>query len=137
MSCPSIIQTVNGNINVAANGAIPCGNILRRYGRALDLSGSDIVAGYYLVITSITLTPEAAGLVGAQLFVNGAPVPGANASTTGAAATTDNIFINTTVRIMGNCCQNNCVPISLQLVTADGVTTGATVNNLSATVAKL
>lgn len=139
MSCPSLIQTANANFDVAANGSIPFGNIIRRYGKFVNLNGNDIIAcgnGYYQTILSITLTPVAAGLVGVQLYSSGTPVSGANASETATADGTVNLFVVTTVRVTGICCENNCVPISLQLVTPEGITTGATVNNLSASVTK-
>lgn len=140
MSCPSLIQTANANFSVAADGSIPFGNIVRRYGKFVNLNGNDIIAcgnGYYQVVLSITLTPTAAGLIGVQLYAGGTPVSGANASETATADGVVNLFVVTTVRVMGNCCDDNCVPISLQLVTPEGVTTGVTVNNLSASVIKL
>lgn len=101
MSCNSALYTINTNLDVAANGTIPVGSTVRRFGCNLQVNGPDIVCcgvGYYDVEGSITLTPEGAGEVGVQLYADGAPVPGALATVTGTAGNIDNLFVTTLVR---------------------------------------
>jgi len=136
MSCNSAIYTVNSNVDVAANGAIPFGSIVRRFGRNIQLSGSDITVcgmGYYDVECSVTLTPVGAGDIGVQLYADGAPIPGALATTTGTAGDPINLSITSLVR--QRC--NGASSLSLRLVTPDAVTTGATVNNIATVVTKV
>lgn len=131
----SAIYTVNSNVEVAANGSIPLGSIVRRFGQNIQLNGTDVVIcgqGYYDVECSVSLTPVGAGEIGVQLYVDGTPVPGAIATVTGAAATIDNLSITALVR--QKCC--GASSLSLRLVSGD-VTTGATINNVATVVTKV
>ena len=134
MSCKSAIYTVVTNASVAANGQIPFGSIIRRFGPSLDLSGSDIVAcgrGYYGVDCSVTLVPVGAGAIGVQLYADGTPVPGATAQAQGTAAEPLNLSVTGLVRQK---CQG-ATSLSMGLVSGD-VTTGATVQNMATKVTK-
>lgn len=76
---------------LGANSLLPLGNIVRRFGCALDLNGNGIniaEQGYYDVKASVTYTPTDAGVLTVQLMADGVAVPGAVASVTAAAATT-------------------------------------------------
>lgn len=89
MSCKSALYTaMQTPTEVAVNGVIPLGSLIRRYGCDITLNGNavNIVGkGYYDVDTSITVAPTAAGTVTATLYKDGVAVPGATASAAGAA----------------------------------------------------
>lgn len=136
MGCKSAIFTVNSNVSVAANGQIPFGSIIRRFGQGVSLDGSDIVCcgqGYYDVACSVTLIPAAAGNIGIQLYADGAPVPGAYSEAAGTAGSP--VALPLTAMVRQKCC--GAVSISLKIVSPSGATTGATVENASAVVEKL
>lgn len=90
MSCKSAIYTaMQTPTEVAVNGVIPLGSLIRRYGCDISLNGNavNIVGkGYYDVDVSITVSPTAAGTVTATLIKDGVVVPGATASANAAAA---------------------------------------------------
>lgn len=81
----SAIYTVNNSAqNVAVNGVINLGSIIRRFGPNLTLSGNAIQvcgAGYYDIDASITLAPTAAGNVTVTVFKDNIAIPGATATT--------------------------------------------------------
>lgn len=73
---------------VAVNGVIPLGSLIRRYGCDISLNGNAvniIGKGYYDVDVSVTVAPTAAGTVTATLIKDGVVVPGATASANAAA----------------------------------------------------
>ena len=134
MSCASALYTVNkSSQTVPANGTIPFGDIVRRYGLYADLNGSGIVIGgrgYYKVSLSATLTAKAAGLVTVTLQADGLDVVGMTASETATAAEgVVNLKIDGIVR------QTYCEqPITL---TAKATGVPVLVNNVTATVVKI
>lgn len=132
MSCNSAIYTVNRtNIELGANSQVPFGGIVRRFGQAIRLEGDDLLFcqnGYYKIDISATLEPTAAGPVSAQLYLNGMPYLGAQATETVAAGGTANLSITAIVRVM---CGNAS---SVELYLGDE---GATVVNIATTVEKL
>ena len=135
MSCNSAIYTVNSNVTVAANGTIPLGSVIRRFGCNCQLDGSAITCcgrGYYDVECSVSLTPVGAGVIGVQLYADGVAVPGATASVTGAAATTENLVITGLVRQK---CEG-ATSLTVGLVSG-AVATGATINNIATVVEKV
>lgn len=87
----SAIYTVNTNPGtIAVGGVVPVGNIVRRFGCNLDVSGSGIETrgnGYYKTTVSISFNGIAAGTATIQLYKDGVPVPGALAIRTVAANT--------------------------------------------------
>ena len=90
MSCKSAIYTaMQTPTEVAVNGVIPLGSLIRRYGCDISLNGNAVNIvnkGYYDVDVSITVSPTAAGTVTATLIKDGVVVPGATASANAAAA---------------------------------------------------
>lgn len=95
MSCKSLIDVASTTSNaVVANGIVPLGNITRRRGCNLGLSGNSIAVfdeynNYYLVTVTATFTAPVAGVVTLNLQQNGSNVVGATASTTVTTATTE------------------------------------------------
>lgn len=89
MSCKSAIYTaMQTPTEVAVNGVIPLGSLIRRYGCDIYLNGNAvniIGKGYYDVDVSVTVAPTAAGTVTATLIKDGVVVPGATASANAAA----------------------------------------------------
>lgn len=129
----SLIQTTNqSSQNVALNGIISLGSVLRRFGCNCKLSGNAIELngeGYYTIDATVTATPTAAGNVTVALFNNGVQIPGTlvtNSVTTVGNSTT--IPIVTTIR--QGCC-DTAANISCQLLAGPGV-----VNNISLRVIK-
>lgn len=99
------IYTANTTaVALGENSTLPLGNIVRRFGCALDLNGNGINmadSGYYNVRSSVTYTPTTEGLLSVQLIADGVPVPGAFATVTAAAGTTYNLSI---VGMVRRCC---------------------------------
>lgn len=92
MSCKSAIYTaMQTPTEVAVNGVIPLGSLIRRYGCDISLNGNAVnivgkgYKGYYDVDVSITVSPTAAGTVTATLIKDGVVVPAATASANAAA----------------------------------------------------
>lgn len=133
MSCNSAIYTVNRtNTELGANSQIPFGGVVRRFGQGIRLEGGDIIFcqnGYYEINVSATLEPTAAGPVSAQLYLNGMPYLGAQATETAAAAgDAVNLSFPAIVRVM---CGNAS---SMSLYLGDE---GATPVNVVVTAKKL
>lgn len=133
MSCRSAIYAVNSvSQPYAANSQIPFGTVVRRFGRDCQLDGPSIAllgGGYYDVDVSLSIAPTAEGEITAQLYKDGAAVPGALATETASAAgDVVNLHVACLVRNCGQCCSST---LSL-LVTAAG-----TPANLSTKVEKL
>ena len=87
----SAIYTVNSSAqNVAVNGTISLGTIIRRYGPNLNLSGNAVSVsggGYYDIDASITVAPTAAGNVTVTAYKDNVAIPGATATGSTTAAT--------------------------------------------------
>lgn len=129
----SLIQTTNTTAtDVALNGTIPLGSVLRRFGCNCRLNGNKIEvegAGYYTITGTVTVQPEAAGAVAVALYENNVAVPSAVATGTAAAIGDDvTLPISTTVR--ETCCEGAS---SLALVLTEGP---STVTNVSLRVEK-
>ena len=131
----SAIFTVSTNSAVAANGIVPLGTVIRRFGCNTALEGDSITCygrGYYEVNASVTMTPVAAGTIGVQLYQDGVAVPGGMAYATGTAGEPLSLSFPALVR------QTQCGATSLSLRLHSGTaTTGATVSNCSVTVEKV
>lgn len=82
----SLLYGVNTNDQIIAVGdRVNFGNIVRRYGCNLNMSGGEVSVtgeGYYDVDASITFTAGAAGVVTITLLRDGSIIPGAGASET-------------------------------------------------------
>ena len=129
----SLIQTSNTtSSDVAVNGTIPLGSVLRRFGCNCRLNGNKIEVegtGYYTIDGVITLQPEAAGAVSVTLYENNVPVPSAVATGT-AAAIGDDVTLPISTTIRQTCCEGAS---SLSLGLTDGA---STVTNVSLRVGK-
>ena len=121
--------------NVAVNGIIAPGTIIRRFGPNLGLSGNAIQidgAGYYDIEASITAAPTAAGNVTVTVFKDGVAIPGATATqSTTAANNPVNISISSLVREFCPCCDG------LSNLTFVLTGTAAAVSNVAIVVEKI
>ena len=118
MSCSSAICTVNSSTTaLEANSQIPFGTTVRRFGKAINQDAGSILLtqrGYYDVAISLDVSPEAAGDITAQLFVNGQALEGASATQTVAEAdNTANLYINYLVRLCA-CDTTDILSVKLQ-----------------------
>ena len=90
MSCKSLIHTaLTSPTAVAADGIIPLGSIVRRYGCALAANGNGVNVmqpGCYEIEASITVMPTAAGALTATVLKDGVAIPSATATGTATAA---------------------------------------------------
>ena len=132
----SAICTTNTSIqDVAVNGIINLGTVVRRFGPNINLSGDAIQIsgpGYYDVSASITATPTAAGNVTVTLFKDGVAVSGATATQAAAAEDTPvNLSISALLREFCSCCES----ISNLTLVLSG--TASEVSNISVIVRKL
>lgn len=132
----SAIYTVNSSPqNVAVNGIISLGSIIRRFGPNLNLAGNAIQingSGYYNLDSSITLAPTAAGNVTVSVFKDNVLIPGAIATETATAANDPvNISINALIREMCPCCDE------LSNLTFVLTGTASSVTNIAVTVEKI
>ena len=128
----SLIQTANSSEqNVAVNGTIGLGQVLRRYGCNCRLNGDAVEiegACYYTVSATVTATPTDAGAVSAAVYKDGVAVTAANSMQTAAEGDTVTLPLETTVRL--NCC-DGASAITLVLTSGAGV-----VDNVSLRVEK-
>lgn len=110
MMSKSAIYTANTSTqDVAIDGIINPGTVVRRYGPNLTLSGNAIQldgAGYYDIDASFVVAPAAAGNVTVTMYKNGIIVQGATSSAT-VAAGDDSVTLNISalVREFCNCCE--------------------------------
>ena len=141
MSCNSAIYTVfSGSQEIQPYSQIPFGSIVRRFGRFVNIEGSDVVIGsccnprdgqgYYKCDCSVTLEPAAIGSVTAQLYLNGEAYDGAIATGyAGTAGEAVNLAFPAIVRLYG--CQSLG---TLEIRTGNSI---ATVTNMAFTVEKI
>ena len=88
--------------------------------------------GLYQVSVNVDVAPTAAGEIAIQLLNNGVAVPGALATVTGVAATTDNLAFTALVRVLPSCCAiDNTGSLQVQ------ITAAGTVSNANIVVVKL
>lgn len=132
----SAIYTANTSAqNVAVNGIINPGTIIRRFGQNLGLSGNAIQidgAGYYDIDVSITAAPTAAGNVTVTMLKDGVAIPGATATqSTTAANNPVNLSISSLVREFCPCCDG------LSNLTFVLTGTAASISNVAIVVEKL
>lgn len=130
----SLIQTTNlTSQNVAENGIISLGSVMRRFGCDLALSGNAIEVtgtGYFTITCNVSVLPTAVGAVTVALYDNGVQIPGAIAY--GSVSTAENpvtLPIETTIR-RGCCCEGSD-SITAILITGAGV-----VSNISMRIEK-
>ena len=128
----SAIYTVASNVSVAADGTIPVGSIVRRLGCGMGIEGDAITCcgmGYYEVTVSVTMSPDAAGVIGVRLYQDGTPVVGGMAMGTGTLNSPLPLSFTSLVRIPQ--CGITTLSVALD---SDGGTTGALVENMTVTV---
>lgn len=132
----SAIYTVNSSAqNVAVNGTLNLGSMIRRFGSNLNLSGSAIQiagAGYYDIDASITLAPTAAGNVTITAYLDNVAIPGA--AVTGSVSTANNpvnLSISSLIRQACQCCEG------LNNLTFVLTGTAAAVTNVAVVVEKI
>lgn len=128
----SAIYTVATNVQVAADGTIPVGNIVRRLGPEFGVEGGAISCdggGYYTVTVCVTMSPDAAGALGIRLLRDGSVVQGATAMGTGTLNSPMSLTVNTIVR--KSCCGVMTLSVALD---SDSTTTGALIENMTVTV---
>ena len=133
MSCKSLLYTALTNATtVAAGGTIPPGNVIRKFGRAIQLNGSAILLndpGYYKITAISTVQPDAAAPITMTLKENGSPIPGALATATPTAIDDDTLLVvDGVVRVY-------CT-LAPKLITAE-LNVGADVENMTITVEKV
>lgn len=128
----SAIYTVNSSAqNVAVNGIINLGTVIRRFGQNLSLSGNAVQisgAGYYDMDVSITVAPSAVGNVTVTAYKDNIAIPGAVA--TGSVSTANNpvnLSISSIVRESCPCCEGLSNITFVLTGTASSVTNIATV----------
>ena len=132
----SAIYTANTTAqNVAVNGLINPGTVIRRFGCNIHMSGNAINitgTGYYDVDASITLAPTAIGNVTVTMYKDGVAVPGAVATASVSAANDPtNLSISCLVREFCPCTDDSS---NLTFVLSG---TAANVTNVSVVIEKL
>lgn len=115
---------------LTAGQTIGFGTPVRRYGRNIQLSGGNIAIhgeGYYPMVANFTGVAGAAGIVGIQLYEDGAAIPGATSSVTVGANGTFTLAIPATIKI--RCCEE-------KIITAELIAVDANITNASILVGK-
>ena len=117
--------------SVAAGGNISFGNIIRRFGCNVNLSGSDVTlrgAGYYDIDAEFVVTASAAGTAAITLYKDGTAIPGAVASFT---AATDSVYcISIPALVRTFCCTQSTITAVLTGV-------AGTISNAAIRVSKI
>lgn len=114
--------------DVAIGGSINLGDVVRRYGKNLAVSGGNILTrgqGYYRHDISIDFT-GAAGVTTFMAYENGMPIPGTTVVRTTSAGTVYNIKIPSFVT-RNQCCMDKAISV----VVSGAEITDATVAALS------
>lgn len=104
---------------VAAGSSIDFGSIIRKYGSNLSLSGGNVVVkgdGYYNIDTVLTINTSTAGTVNIQVFRDGVPISGAEATSTVDINGIYTISIPTLIRQV--CCCENIITVLVSGVAA-------------------
>ena len=133
MTCKSALYTANvSNAMIAAGGTIPFGGVIRRFGRNIDLNGSDISIrgnGYYLVNIAASLTASAAGNATVTLLKDGVAVVGAFATETATEGGVVNIAITALVRETG-CSSSSQLSLGLTGIAVSAVNVSTVIEKL-------
>lgn len=107
MGCNSALYAANTTSQtVNTNGVISFGNIVRRFGCKLGMSGGNVIisgSGYYDIDANFTVEAGTAGVLTIALYKDGVAIPGANASITAVADSVYNITIPVIVRQTCDC----------------------------------
>ena len=134
MSCKSAIFVSNTTpAAVTAGNTLPLGNIVRRFGCALNLNGNGVLLlapGYYKVDVSATVESTAAGAVAIGLSQDGVQIPGVVPTSSAASASAPvNVSFPAIIRVLPNSGSS-----TLTLILSEGA---GTLTNLILTVEKL
>ena len=118
-----------------SGSVIPLGNIVRRYGRNIQLVGTSILLrgeGYYDINANVTFTPTSttAEVYTVTIYQNGVPLEGAKSSMTAGARVT--LPVQGVAKL--ECCDKTA-NITF-VITATTSTNTVTLNNVSAIVEK-
>lgn len=111
----------------ATGTVIPFNNIVRRYGRNINVSGGNVVisgTGYYDGVVNITYEGTAAGTVSFVVYKDGVEIPFANASATTAVDVINSVAIP--FRVRETCCKEATIT-----VVASGAVVDVTNNAIS------
>lgn len=102
----SILYATNTTSQPVISGDIvDFGNIIRKCGCAINLSGGNVMiegAGYYDVETNITFVASGSGPETFTLLFDGVPIPGATSATSTGSTGTYSVTIPTVIR--SSCC---------------------------------
>lgn len=128
----SLIYTANTAASaIAVGGTVPLGNIVRRYGCALNLSAAGILIkqpGYYDLNAVFNFIASAAGTVTVTAYQDGVAIPGATATVTAAAANNEvSVPISAALRVLCN----NPQSVLTFVATGQAVTNANTAVNVS------
>lgn len=130
--CNAAIYAANTNVQELAVGdVVNFGQIVRRFGPNLMLSGGNVVIegkGYYDVDVNINLEGTVAGDVTLSLYRDGVRVPGATATVTTAVGSMYSVTIPCIVR------ETCCCESEITVVISENA---ATVNSASILVEKI
>lgn len=132
----SAIYTANTTAqNVAVNGSINPGTVIRRFGCNIHMSGNAINVtgtGYYDIDANFTIAPTAVGNVTVTMYKDGTEVPGATATaSTSTANNPVNLSISCLVREYCPCADDSS---NLTFVLSG---TAASISNVAIVVEKL
>lgn len=139
MSCKSGIYVVNTTTgtSIGIDGTYVPSTVIRRYGKYCQLGGNGITigncaggAGYYDAEATVSVVASAAGNITATLYKDGAPVQGATALATAAAAG-DIVTLPISALVRLNC---DCDTANLTIVIGGQV---VTTQNLAFVVEKI
>lgn len=96
----------------SAGTIIPFSNIVRRYGKNLNISGGNVIvngSGYYEGIVNVTFEGTEAGTVDISVYKDGVAIPFANASATTAVDEVQSAAIP--FRIRETCCCESTITV--------------------------
>ena len=133
MSCKSLLYAVNSSPQaMEENGVINFGQIVRRFGRNVNLVNGNAVlqgAGYYKISVNFVLTGAGTGPVVIQLYKNGVAIEGATDSRTLAVGNVNTLSMPAVV-VRDLCCVESVITA---VITGDA----STINTAAITVEKL
>lgn len=127
MSKSVLYATNTSTQNTTIDGtSVNFGSIIRKYGCNLALSGGNVVVrgeGYYAIDTVLTVNTVEAGTINIQIFKDGVPIPGAEASTLTVADGVYTVAIPTLIRQV--CCSEDIITVLVSGTVVATVTNAA------------
>lgn len=129
----SLLYAVNRNNQIIVVGdRVNFGNIVRRYGCGINLSGGEVSVtdeGYFDIDASVTFVAGAAGIVTVTLLKDGAIIPGAGASATVTDGGTVTLVVPPSAIRQKCCCESTITAVITGVV---GSITNATIRVVKA-----